>query len=112
MDIASYHLNFVNEEYDSNGILSKFEIKYPDNFNFAYDIIDKYAEIQPDRRAVMWVDLEGNERLFTFGDLSRLSNKTLPVLVCYDSPAENRRNSYPRYTSAYHKGLRVPLRGG
>ncbi len=75
MDIPSYHLNFVNEEYDEKGILSKFEIKYPENFNFGYDIIDKYAEMEPDRRALMWVDLEGNERLFTFGDLSRLSNK-------------------------------------
>ena len=47
MDIPSYHLNFVNEEYDENGILKKFSIKYPDNFNFAYDIIDKYGEIEP-----------------------------------------------------------------
>ena len=27
MDIPSYHLNFVNEEYDENGILKKFSIK-------------------------------------------------------------------------------------
>ena len=68
MDIPSYHLNFVNEEYDENGILKKFSIKYPDNFNFAYDIIDKYGEIEPDRRALMWVDLQGNEKLLTYGD--------------------------------------------
>ncbi len=75
MDVASYHLNFINEGYDENGILNKFEIKYPENFNFSYDIIDKYAELEPDRRALLWVDLEGNERQFTFGDLSRLSTK-------------------------------------
>ena len=75
MDIPSYHLNFVNEEYDENGILKKFSIKYPDNFNFAYDIIDKYGEIEPDRRALMWVDLQGNEKLLTYGDLSKLSNR-------------------------------------
>ena len=75
MDVKSYHLNFVNEEYDENGLLRKFSLRYPDNFNFGYDIIDKYAELEPDRRALMWVDLEGNERTFTFGDLSRLSNK-------------------------------------
>ena len=75
MDIPSYHLNFVKEGFDENGILNKFEITYPENFNFSYDIIDKYAEIEPDRRALMWVDLEGNERTFTFGDLSRLSTK-------------------------------------
>ena len=75
MDIPSYHLNFVNEEYDENGILKKFSIKYPDNFNFAYDIIDKYGEMEPDRRALMWVDLQGNEKLLTYGDLSKLSNR-------------------------------------
>lgn len=75
MDVASYHLNFVKEGYDENGILNKFEVTYPDNFNFSYDIIDKYAEMEPDRRALMWVDLEGNERVFTFADLSRLSTK-------------------------------------
>ncbi len=76
MDIRSYHLNFVKEGYDENGILNKFEVNCPDDFNFSYDIIDKYAELEPNRRALLWVDLEGNERLFTFGDLSRLSTKT------------------------------------
>lgn len=75
MDVPSYHLNFVNEEYDENGILTKFSIKYPDNFNYAYDIIDKYGEMEPDRRALMWVDLQGNEKLLTYGDLSRLSTQ-------------------------------------
>ncbi len=81
MDVASYHLNFVNEGYDENGILNKFELKYPDNFNFSYDIIDKYAELEPDRRALLWVDLEGNERMFTFGDLSRLSTKAANMFL-------------------------------
>lgn len=75
MDVASYHLNFIEEGFDENGLLNKFGIKYPENFNFSYDIIDKYAELEPDRRALIWVDLDGNERTFTFGDLSRLSTK-------------------------------------
>ncbi len=81
MDIPSYHLNFVNEGYDENGILNKFELKYPDNFNFSYDIIDKYAELEPDRRALIWVDLEGNEKAFTFRDLSRLSTKAANMFL-------------------------------
>lgn len=81
MDIPSYHLNFVTEEYDENGILTKFSIKYPDNFNYAYDIIDKYGEIEPDRRALMWVDLQDNERLLTYGELSRLSNQAANMFL-------------------------------
>ena len=75
MDIPSYHLNFVEEEYDENGMLTKFRIKYPENFNYAYDIIDKYGEMEPDRRALMYVDLQGHEKLLTYGDLSRLSTR-------------------------------------
>lgn len=81
MDIENYHLNFVEEEYGEDGILKKFRIKYPEDFNFGYDIIDKYAEMEPDRRALMWVDLEGNERTFTYGDLSRLSNRAANMFL-------------------------------
>ncbi len=73
--VENYHLNFVTEEYGEDGILKKFGIKYPDTFNYAYDIIDKYAELEPDRRALFWVDLQGNEKMLTYGDLSKLSNR-------------------------------------
>ena len=81
MDVESYHLNFVTEEYGEDGILKKFGIKYPENFNYGYDIIDKYAELEPNRRALLWVDLEGNEKRLTYGDLSRLSNKAANMFL-------------------------------
>ena len=31
----------------------------PDNYNFGYDIIDKFGEIDPDRRALIHIDLQG-----------------------------------------------------
>jgi acetyl-CoA synthetase len=79
--IKGYYKKYVNEGFDENGILNKFELKYPADFNFAYDIIDKYAEFEPDRRALLWTDLYGNERVFTYGDLSRLSNKTANLFL-------------------------------
>ncbi len=81
MNIENYHLNFVEEEYGSDGILKKFKIKYPDNFNFGYDIIDKYGEMEPNRRALLWVDLEGNEKTLTYGDLSKLSNRAANMFL-------------------------------
>ena len=81
MDVENYHLNFVEEEYGEDGILKKFRTKYPDNFNFGYDIIDKYAEMDPDRRALLWVDLEGNEKLLTYGDLSKMSNRAANMFI-------------------------------
>lgn len=79
--VENWHEQFVTEEYNENGILTKFEINAPDNFNFGYDIIDKFAELEPNRRALLWVDLEGNEKRLSFGDLSRLSNKAANMFL-------------------------------
>lgn len=79
--VENWHEQFVTEEYNENGILTKFEINAPENFNFGYDIIDKFAELEPNRRALLWVDLEGNEKRLSFGDLSRLSNKAANMFL-------------------------------
>ena len=53
-----------------------FEIIEPENFNFAYDVVDKYAEDDPDKIALVWCDDNENEVIFTFKDLKRYSDKT------------------------------------
>jgi acetyl-CoA synthetase len=63
-------------EFDSyNDFKENFKINVPENFNFGFDIVDAWAEIEPDKRALLWVDDHGHERTFTFGDISRLSNR-------------------------------------
>lgn len=57
-----------------------FKIKVPENFNFAYDIMDEYAHIEPSRTALVWCDDNGNERSFTFGELKKWSDKTANLL--------------------------------
>ncbi len=69
-----YYKNFCRETFDENGVLSGFEAVYEENFNFAYDVVDKIAEMEPDRRAMVWCNEEGEERTFTFGEISRYSN--------------------------------------
>ncbi len=56
------------------------KIKVPDSFNFAYDIIDEYARLEPDRLALVWCDDKGEERRFTFKDLKVWSDKTANYL--------------------------------
>ena len=51
----------------------------PERFHFAYDVMDEYARISPDKRAMVWCDVRGNERVFTFGDFKRLSDKAANV---------------------------------
>jgi len=72
---------FVNETITEDGRLEKISYNVPDNFNFAFDIVDEWARVQPDRKAMVWVGNDETERIFTFSDISRLSNKVANMLV-------------------------------
>ncbi len=73
--VRDYYKKFVTEGFDENGILNKFEITCPDNFNFGYDIIDKFGELEPDRRALIHIDLQENRHDFSYSQLSKLSTQ-------------------------------------
>lgn len=69
------HQDYVEETYDENGLLKTFKVNVPKDFNFAYDIVDRLGRLCPDKRALVWCNDEGDERTFTFSELSRLSEK-------------------------------------
>ena len=52
-----------------------FTIKVPAVFNFAYDVVDEWARIAPQKTALVWCDEEGRKARFTFADLKRESDK-------------------------------------
>ncbi|MDN5309869.1 MAG: acetyl-CoA synthetase [Methanolobus sp.] len=60
-----------------------FRIVIPDNFNFAYDVVDVYAGEQPDKKALIWCDDNGDEKIFSFSDLAHYSNRTANILKKY-----------------------------
>ncbi|MEN6610857.1 MAG: AMP-binding protein, partial [Methanoregulaceae archaeon] len=60
-----------------------FSINVPEYFNFGFDVIDAWAEKDRNRLAMVWVDQKGNEKKFTFWDLSRLSNQIVNMLIKY-----------------------------
>ncbi|GHU79573.1 acetyl-CoA synthetase [Clostridia bacterium] len=72
--MENFYKQFCREVLDENGILSEYESVYDDDFNFAYDVVDKIADLEPDRRAMVWCNPEGEEHVFTFGDMKRYSN--------------------------------------
>lgn len=72
--------NFVDEVYDSNGNVVDYTLKCPENFNFAYDVVDAIAAAEPDKRALLWCNPAGEERIFTYGDLKYYSDKTANML--------------------------------
>lgn len=61
-------------------MMEKFSIKIPENFNFAYDIVDEYAGTEPNRTALVWCDDNDEERYFSFFDLAEASAKTANFL--------------------------------
>lgn len=56
---------FVEEGYDEHGVLNYYKLKYPETFNFAYDIFDEIADAEPGRRAMIWTNDKGAEHIFT-----------------------------------------------
>lgn len=76
------HVNerYVDETRDEKGNVVDYQYKYPENFNFAYDVVDAIAEAEPGRRAMIWCNPCGEEHAFTYGDLKRYSDKTANML--------------------------------
>lgn len=64
-------------EFDSyEDFMANFKVNVPDNFNFGYDVVDRWAETDPDKNALLWTNDRGEKIQFTFGDIKRESDKT------------------------------------
>ena len=55
--------------------IEHLEFIVPDHFNFAYDVMDRWAEEQPDKLALLWTNDEGECIRFSFADLREQSNR-------------------------------------
>jgi acetyl-CoA synthetase len=74
------NLKYVNEKYDENGVLTEYSLNIPDNFNFGFDIVDEMARLEPEKTAMVWCNEQGEERVFSFADIKKYSNKTANFL--------------------------------
>lgn len=71
----------AKSEFESyEDFCENYKIIVPENFNFAYDIVDEYARLEPSRPALVWCDDNENERTFTFSEMKRWSDKTANML--------------------------------
>lgn len=64
IDFASY------QDFADN-----FQIQIPDNFNFAFDVVDEIARNTPEKVAMVWCNDNGEEAVFTFGQMRKYSDK-------------------------------------
>lgn len=64
-------------EFDSlEDFRKNYRVRVPENFNFAYDVVDEWARTDPDKPALLWTNESGDEIQFSFGDMKRESDKT------------------------------------
>ncbi len=73
--LDAFYKRFCESGFDENGVLTSFEPKYEETYNYAFDVVDELAKIVPDNKALEWCNLNGEKRSFTFKEMSELSNK-------------------------------------
>jgi acetyl-CoA synthetase len=79
--MAGLYTEFYKEILDSNGNISDISFSYGRNFNFAYDVVDRYALEEPEKIALIHKSTDGKIRNFSFAELKRLSDKAANMLM-------------------------------
>ncbi len=62
--------------FDSySDFVTNYQIRIPENFNFAFDLVDEVARETPDKVAMVWCNDSGEEAVFTFAQMKKYSDK-------------------------------------
>lgn len=61
---------------DFEDFKQNYRLQIPEQFNFAYDIVDEWAQKEPNRKALLWTNDKGKCREFTFAEIKEYSDKT------------------------------------
>lgn len=75
MELSHEFLVEDREFKDYDDFKAHCRLKTIPDFNFAYDIVDRYAKDCPGKRALVWIDDNNEEETFTFDDISRESKR-------------------------------------
>ncbi|MGI6238418.1 MAG: AMP-binding protein [Christensenellales bacterium] len=82
--MAEYTKYLTKTSFDSyEDYAENFKIVVPENFNFAFDVLDAIAEDTPNKLALMWAHEDGRERRMTFGEIADLSKRAANVLTAH-----------------------------
>jgi len=64
------------EDYNKN-----LEFIIPENFNFAYDVMDAWAKEAPEKLAILWTNDQGEEIRTTYGELKEQTDQAASYLM-------------------------------
>ncbi len=63
-------------KFDSyEDLKQNYKVNCPENFNFGYDIVDAWAELEPQKKALLYCDDNGLRKYYTFTDIKLMSNR-------------------------------------
>lgn len=69
--------DYIGRDYSSyEDLKDNYRLHIPENFNFAYDIVDRYAREEPKKEALVWTNDAGEVKRFSFADLKDASDRT------------------------------------
>ena len=68
LDVDGEFLSY--EDFNKN-----FRLKKPASFNFAFDVVDRLGQEDPERMALVWTDPEGAQKRYTFKQMMEESNQ-------------------------------------
>lgn len=73
---------FMNKaEFSSyEDFMQNFSVNVPNDFNFGYDVIDKYAQTMPEKEALLWVNDNGEEKRVTYRAFKNVSDQCAAFL--------------------------------
>ena len=60
---------------------ANYSCNVPENFNFAYDVVDEWARLSPGKAALLWTNDGEGMKSWTFGEMKRLSDKAANALL-------------------------------
>ncbi|MDR1664125.1 MAG: AMP-binding protein, partial [Clostridiales bacterium] len=102
---------YCKTDFDSyEEFFKNFKVTMPGNFNFSYDVVDRLAEEQPDKTAIVWCNDQGEEKIISFAEVKRMSDKMANTLISLGIKKGDvvmamlkRRYEYWYFTVAMHK---------
>lgn len=71
-------------------LVERFSWQVPELYNIGIDVCDKWAEPEPDRLALIFLDAQRRRSDFSFGDLKSLSNRFANLLVASELKPRDR----------------------
>lgn len=80
MDLIERFVPLKKDFSSYDDFYKNFKLDIPADFNFAYDVVDFYAQNEPDKTALVWCNDEGEEKRFTFKQIAQESERAAAFL--------------------------------